>query len=268
MIENPTPQNWQNLQKSVCRLFLEIGLNAEIGKVFKTPRGRVEIDVFAVDENSVDKIQYIVECKNWNRMIPQKEVHSFTTVINEIGANIGFLISQKGLQQGAKSYAQNTNITGLTFKEFQMRYFETWYKHFFVNKIGDSVDSLAQYVEPINSYRDKLVNKLPTTSQKKYRELYKRYQLFGTAVALFEFPRYSSMFNLSPPPPKDINQIIKAFLMASNGSIHLKSKYYRDILFEIISHVDQITELFNEIFGCDIFNKNLEERERKGAAPN
>jgi len=39
MIENPNPINWQDLQEGVCRIFNEIGLNAEIGKTFKTPRG-------------------------------------------------------------------------------------------------------------------------------------------------------------------------------------------------------------------------------------
>ena len=110
MIENPNPINWQNLQEGVCRIFNEIGLNAEIGKTFKTPRGNVEIDVFAVDENSVDKIRYIVECKNWNQPIPQTVIHAFTTVMHEIGANIGFVISKQGLQSGAESYTQRTNI--------------------------------------------------------------------------------------------------------------------------------------------------------------
>lgn len=63
MIENPDPSNWQSLQEGVCSIFNEIGLEAEIGKRIETPRGTVEIDVYAVDQNSVDKIKYIVECK-------------------------------------------------------------------------------------------------------------------------------------------------------------------------------------------------------------
>ena len=80
MIENLYPSTWQDLQNGVCQIFNEIGLNAEVGKVIATPRGNVEIDVYAVDENSVDKIKYIVECKNWATTIPQTIVHAFTTV--------------------------------------------------------------------------------------------------------------------------------------------------------------------------------------------
>jgi hypothetical protein len=56
LIENPNPRNWRALQAGVCRLLNEIGLTAETGKIVDTPRGKVEIDVFAVDEQSVDKI--------------------------------------------------------------------------------------------------------------------------------------------------------------------------------------------------------------------
>ncbi len=108
-------------------MFNEIGLNAEVGKVLPTPRGKVEIDVYAVDENSVDKIRYIAECKNWLTAIPQSVVPSFTSVMHEVGGNIGHIISRKGLQAGAIEYTKNTNIVGLTYEGFQRRYFSVWY---------------------------------------------------------------------------------------------------------------------------------------------
>ncbi len=251
MIENPNPINWQDLQKGVCRIFNEIGLDAEIGITFKTPRGNVEIDVFAIDENSVDKIRYIVECKNWNQSIPQTVIHAFTTVMHEIGANIGFVISKQGFQSGAESYTQHTNISCFTYEQFQNRYFEIWHKRFFVTKIGDSVDSLSQYVEPFNSYRDKSIGKLSETLKKRYFDLLEKYRIFGRSMAFFEFPRYSNHFDL--PPTNDVNSIKKLIYDSSNGLINLESIYFRDLLFEIINKVQSVTEQFNEIFGDDIF---------------
>ena len=70
--------------------------------------------------------------------------------MHEIGANIGFVISKQGLQSGAESYTQHTNISGFTYEQFQDRYFEIWHKRFFVTKIGNSVDSIVQYVIPKN----------------------------------------------------------------------------------------------------------------------
>ena len=57
---------WKDLQNKVGLLINQIGLEAEIEKKIETPRGEVEVDVFAIDPDSVDKISYIVECKNWN----------------------------------------------------------------------------------------------------------------------------------------------------------------------------------------------------------
>lgn len=116
MIENPEPSDWRLLQDGVCRIFNEIGLTAKTEVELTTPRGTVEVDVFAVDEKSVDKIRYIVECKNWGTAIPQTVVHAFTTVMHETGANIGFIVSHHGLQEGAERYTENTNIIGLTLR--------------------------------------------------------------------------------------------------------------------------------------------------------
>lgn len=115
MIDDPLPTNWKDLQNGVQRIFRNVGLYAEVEANVETPRGSVNVDVLAIDPKSVDKIRYIVECKNWSNSVPQSVVHSFTTVMHETGANIGFIISKHGLQQGAKQYTQNTNITGMTY---------------------------------------------------------------------------------------------------------------------------------------------------------
>src|SRR5262245_28892942 len=112
MIESPLPSTWRGLQDGVCRIFTEIGLRAEQDKQITTPRGTVALDVFAVDEKSVDQVSYVVECKNWTQAIPQTVIHAFTTVMHEVGANIGYIVSREGLQSGAESYTQSTNIRG------------------------------------------------------------------------------------------------------------------------------------------------------------
>ena len=134
MIESPEVADWKQLQHSVCRLLNEVGLTAQEEVTLETPRGKVEVDVFAIDEMSVDKIRYIVECKYWAAAIPQHVVHSFTTVMHETGANIGFIVSKVGLQAGAERYTNSTSITGLTFEELQQRYFVPWWKKSFLQK--------------------------------------------------------------------------------------------------------------------------------------
>lgn len=131
MIDDSDIKGWKQLQDAVCRLLNEAGLSAETEVRLNTPHGMVEVDVFAVDERSVDKISYVVECKNWSNSIPQHVVHAFTSIMHETGANIGFVVSKVGVQSGAEQYTRSTNITGLTFEELQYRYFEPWWHNYF-----------------------------------------------------------------------------------------------------------------------------------------
>jgi restriction system protein len=254
MIENPQPENWQDLQNGVCKIFTEIGLEAETGKTVATPRGNIELDVFAIDVKSVDKIKYIIECKNWNKTIPQSVIHAFTTVMHEVGANIGFVISKRGMQSGAKSYTKNTNIHALTYEEFQQRYVDIWHENYFVPQLGNAADSLSEYVEPFNSYRDKRVADLDNTRQNRFYELLEKYRNFGWSVTFFQFPRYSHLFKIQFI---EIDQIKQKIYNISNGSIKLKAVYFRDLLYELIDIIQEITDEFNSIFGEDIFSENV-----------
>ena len=251
MIENPYPKNWRNLQKGVCKIFNEIGLRAEESKVVSTPRGCVELDVYAVDNNSVDKIIYVVECKNWTSAIPKSVVHSFTTVMHEVGANVGYIISQKGLQTGTKEYIKNTNISGITYEEFQRKYFPVWYQKCFVPQIGDTVDELVQYVEPFNSRTIRAVNELSKPDRQRYFDLVRKYRLFGMIMAFFEVPNFSSRFIL--PAPEEIEEIKKKIVEASGKEFEFTAIYFRDLLNEIRSKIREVTEKFHKVFGENIF---------------
>jgi len=186
MIDDPFPEDWRELQAGVCRLFSEIGLTAEVEATLKTPRGTVTVDVFAVDNKSVDKIQYIVECKNWNTTIPQAVVHAFTTVMHETGANLGFIVSKHGLQSGATMYTDNTNIQGLTYQQLQERYFNVWWQRYFSIQVAAAADYVNEYVELINSRRDLFLESLEPKEVKRFYELQRRYAPFGKLMWLMD----------------------------------------------------------------------------------
>jgi restriction system protein len=260
MIEDPFPSDWRQLQEGVCRILVEIGLTAELGKKVETPRGRVELDVYAVDEDSVDKISYAIECKNWSSGITQSVVHSFTTVMHEVGANIGYIVSREGLQSGAIGYIKNTNIRGLTYEEFQEHYFNAWFERFFVRRLGDIVDPLAQYVEPFNSSRDRKLAQLDESRVQRFRDISERYQIFGKFMAFFEFPRYGQLFAMKAPT--DIDLLKSKVEQALGRGIRLQSIYYRDLLAELIGLVNGVVTQFDEVFGSRIFDPQVSQGDR------
>ncbi|MBX3639419.1 MAG: restriction endonuclease [Nitrosomonas sp.] len=251
MIEAPYPSDWRVLQAGVCRLLTEVGLIAEIEKKLITPRGEVEVDVYAVDKNSVDQIRYLVECKNWNSAIPQSVVHSFTTIMHETGGNIGFIVSRKGFQAGAKQYLQNTNIVGVTYSELQQRYLARWWEKYFVPKIGSAVDTLIEYVEPINSKRERLIQELPEHKRKEVHRLQEKYTLFGMTMAFFEFPIYSTRFNI--PAPGSIDEFKLEIAERLGTEFAFSSEYFRDLANEITAKLQTVTNEFHDVFGKNIF---------------
>ena len=255
MVDNPYPERWQDLQTGVKLIFRNVGLSAEVEVDVNTPRGSVNVDVLAVDLGSVDKIKYIVECKNWAASIPQSVVHSFTTVMHETGANIGFIISKHGLQSGAEEYTRNTNIEGLTYLEFQKRYFDIWWKVYFCPRVGDAADRLLQYTEEFNYRRDEAYNKLSKNKQDKFDELRSRYLVHSMMLSMFNLKALSSKMDtgslLDTPP--DIEYFKNEVLSEITPGVQWFGSTFRDLLEGIICFLGDAEEEFNEIFGVYIF---------------
>ncbi len=255
MIDDPLPENWQDLQTGVQRIFRNVGLLAEVEVDLETPRGSVNVDVLATDVRSVDKIRYIVECKNWGSPIPQTVVHSFTTVMHETGANIGFIISKHGLQQGAKRYTQNTNIIGMTYLEFQQRYFEAWWNRYFCPRIGDAADEPLQYVEPINSKRDREYAKLSVQEQEKFDQLRQEKGVSVMVLSMFNYRFMSKALNTGNllDVPKNLDDFKIRVLAQICPHIEWHCDTYRGLLEIILEYLSDTKAEFDAIFGGAIF---------------
>jgi hypothetical protein len=110
----------------VGQLFAETGCDVRIAVTIETVRGHKEIDVHVQDDDIVPPALYLCECKYWKRAVPQEIVHSFRTVLDDVGAHRGFIISVAGFQQGAYEASKNTNIDLLSFAELQRIFFDRW----------------------------------------------------------------------------------------------------------------------------------------------
>lgn len=258
MIDNPHPCDWKALQTGVARLFNEIGLTAETEVKLKTPRGEVEVDVWAVDEASVDKIRYVVECKNWDTAIPQTVVHAFTTVMAETGSNIGFIVSRRGFQAGAQRYTHSTNIVGMTYLELQQRYFSIWWERWFCRQVGDVGETLEGFVEPYNPQRDELVARMPQEQFERFNELQRLYGTFGLVMSHMNMAKYvniakwSDQRNKMLHEPVSVEQYIAEILGLHWPHLGWRATTFRELLAEIIGLLQTAAGAFREIFGGDI----------------
>lgn len=244
--------DWKDLQNKVCLLFNQIGLKAETEKIIETPRGEVEVDVFAIDPNSVDKISYLVECKNWNSPVNQSVIHSFTTVMNETGCNIGYIISKKGFQTGAIKYVRNTNIRLFTFEDIQSHYYQLWMMNYFAPQIERMNERCNYYCEPCNSLRDREVDKLDPQKKEIFFQLYNKYAQF---VLTLEMISGCINYMMKLDVKKDYTLIKWKEFISKCTEINI------DVSFSNLSNVLEvlevvlkgITQKFDDIFEHDIF---------------
>lgn len=123
MITSTEPDSWHDLQNQVALVLEECGFDVEVEKKIGTVRGEVELDVYAEEITKGRKYSIAVECKIWSNSIPQHVVHSFRTVVADLGVNAGYIVAKTGFQSGAFSAADLTNIQLLTWPDFQAQFF-------------------------------------------------------------------------------------------------------------------------------------------------
>lgn len=179
MITSKIPVSWRDLQIEVARVLHESCFNVEIEKKLKSARGCVEIDVYS--EEKVHGRPYIIvcECKYWKSRVPQSVIHGFRTIVSDVGANVGYIISSNGFQRGAFNASEYTNIKLMTWGEFQDEFEFTWVTKFFIPKITEKLDPLFTYIEPIYPA---WFSSLSDDKQQEFCLLKSKYDAFGALM--------------------------------------------------------------------------------------
>lgn len=194
LITSIVPDGWKELETLVAAILNECGMDARHQVNLDLPRGNVDVDVYA--EETVDGIVHriVCECKNWKHNIPKEVVHAFRTVMQETGANRGYIISRMGFQSGSVEAAKATNVNLVTFEEFQERYFDKWYRHR-CRAIEDRIGDFNTYYEPIGAPGYHLLQS--DDERAAYDEVLNRYLFAG--LMLMRFSPYLGMIDKRVP---------------------------------------------------------------------
>ena len=103
--------NWSEYQKKAADFFSSIGLKTEIEFKVQGVRGVHVIDVYASGTYCGIQFNWVVECKSWKNNIPKEKVMALYSIVQDVGADRGFLLSEVGFQSGALLAARSSNIT-------------------------------------------------------------------------------------------------------------------------------------------------------------
>jgi hypothetical protein len=181
MITEKTPSSWQELQTWTAQILQECGWKAETEVKVKTVRGKAEIDVLAIETVQGREYKTLIECKNWTARVPQNVVHGFRTVVADVGANTGYIVSKAGFQAGAYEAAANTNIKLLSWAHFQEAFEDQWYWTHLVQQVHKILDPLCSYLEPLPAmiHWDEYLDEGDVT---RLKEMYHHYFPLGALI--------------------------------------------------------------------------------------
>ena len=102
---------WRDYQQQTAEFFRALGLTATVEKTVEGVRGKHNLDVYVEGDYMGISFVWIVECKHWQSNVPKEKVAALSAILQDVGADRGFLLSETGFQSGALRMAEKSNIT-------------------------------------------------------------------------------------------------------------------------------------------------------------
>jgi len=100
-------QTWKAFQKAAADLFVERGFSVELDALLSGARGQHRVDVWATLSLGELSPRIVVECKSWNRPVNKAAALSLYTVVQDVGATHGILLTTRGTQRGCRAFLEN-----------------------------------------------------------------------------------------------------------------------------------------------------------------
>lgn len=109
---------WKQLQIEVATHFSQHGFDVRENPSVRGARATHEVDVLATSRQGPLAPRFVIECKLWKRRLSKAHILTLKQVIEDVGATMGVIVSEKGLQAGAQEFLDAfTNIVTIPRKD-------------------------------------------------------------------------------------------------------------------------------------------------------
>jgi restriction system protein len=244
MITSSVPTDWKQLQNEVGSILEQCGFSVQVEKKVDTARGEAVLDVYAEETVKGRKYSIVCECKYWKSRIPQTVIHSFRTILNDTGANVGYIVSLKGFQPGAVKAANYANLELVTWEGFQKAFCDSWLDQYLSPVMTKDLDLILDYTEPLVQ---EWMCEVPDHEIPLIKALRKKYFAFG--VLVMAFTPYSSFLRANGYPKLPLSKNWQQLNTAESGIPKdiLEATGYREFLHESLKFGKQGIKEFKEI---------------------
>ena len=114
-------REWERYQVVVAEFFRDLGMQARLDTAVSGTRTTHDIDVLVSGSYVGFDITWIVECKAWQTRVTKEKVLTLRQIVNDVGADRGFLLAENGFQAGALEAALLSNVTLTSIAELTER---------------------------------------------------------------------------------------------------------------------------------------------------
>jgi hypothetical protein len=98
-------------QQDVSRFFGDLGMEALVDQTVRGVRTSHDVDVLVRGSYVGFDITWVVECKAWQSRIPKEKVLALRQIVDDVGADRGFIMAESGHQSGALEAALVSIVT-------------------------------------------------------------------------------------------------------------------------------------------------------------
>ena len=102
---------WHDYQERAAEFFRTLGMDANVDERLEGARGQHDVDVVVRETRVGIEQLWVVECKLWRRSVDKEPVAALGHIAQDVGADRGIMLSEKGFQPGAIRLALSSNIT-------------------------------------------------------------------------------------------------------------------------------------------------------------
>ena len=102
---------WKRYQEETAKFYRDLGCDADVEAKVIGARAEHKVDVWVRFKRFGLETKWVIECKCWNSAVPKEKVLALRSIVDDVGADRGILISSAGFQSGAIRASDNTNIT-------------------------------------------------------------------------------------------------------------------------------------------------------------
>ncbi|MFC9664270.1 restriction endonuclease [Nocardia sp. NPDC127606] len=120
---------WRDFQESAASFYRSLGLVAETDVTLDGVRGRHDIDVTVRGARAGVEFLWIIECKLWRRRVPKSAVATLSSIVQDVGADRGIMLSNSGFQTGAPSLAYMSNVTLTSLETLQADSYHEFFEY-------------------------------------------------------------------------------------------------------------------------------------------